>query len=94
LPYYEFDLIFIFQSCNDLLSAEEQSASEVTPLLLASRLHELLRAPKDTGKRVRYAKNVAVQAKVYLIVIRRVIRMVVSLELTRIFNYRWNVAFV
>jgi hypothetical protein len=27
---------------------------------------------------------------VYLIVIRRVIRMVVSLELTLVFNYRWN----
>ncbi len=32
--------------------------------------------------------------RLYLIVIRRVIRMVVSLELTHIFNYRWNVTLV
>ena len=46
-------LNFTFQSCNDLLETEDQDASEVTPLLLAARLHDLLRAPRDTGRRVR-----------------------------------------
>ena len=40
------------QSYGDLMETEED-AGEVTPLLLAARLHDLLRAPRDAGKRVR-----------------------------------------
>jgi len=40
------------KSYSDLIEAVGNDPNEVTPLLLAARLHDLLRAPTDHGKRV------------------------------------------